>query len=522
MVCGKTNEQSTIEEFINLSPAPCETAAKMSRNFVDVAAKEKERARDLMIASQFCEQMATDLMAIAASTNSPNVLLKSVDSRGTPFLDVLIECAQKEVVSHPTIQKYLSDVWMGGIQWKTWKIVLLFLAFMFCPPVWVVFSLPLKHKYNKVPIFKFMSYLVSHFFFILLLILVVAIPIYPIYVSYSLMPNVCEWLLLAWLSGLLVAELTNPGDRTGYGWIKIFIIALSAASVLVHLCGFAFEGLDRYTCIYVRNQLLAFALLLCFFQLVDFLTFHHVFGPWSIIISSLVLDLVKFLVILLAFMCGFTFHMSAIYQPVYPAVPLNATLGDGDGNAGAIYLNPLEVFELLFFSLFGLVEPENLPPVSRSPVWSRDLIKGVFGMYLLVTLIVLINLLIAMMSDTYQRIQAQSDTEWKFGRAKLIRNMNKTSSTPAPINLLAKLFTYIRVLIKHKGKHFSHSVLLFLNGYLSSVWILIEQSVMVSGIADVFLEFVVDDWSHAVEFTNFGVLTTIGCLIIFLILLKIG
>ena len=38
----------------------------------------------------------------------------------------------------------------------------------------------------------------------------------------------------------------------------------------------------------------------------------------------------------------------------------------------------------------------------------------------------LINLLIAMMSDTYQRIQQQSDMEWKYGLAKLIRNMQKT------------------------------------------------------------------------------------------------
>ena len=47
--------------------------------------------------------------------------------------------------------------------------------------------------------------------------------------------------------------------------------------------------------------------------------------------------------------------------------------------------------------------------------------KAAFASYLLLTVIVLINLLIAMMSDTYQRIQQQSDIEWKFGLAKLIR-----------------------------------------------------------------------------------------------------
>jgi len=46
------------------------------------------------------------------------------------------------------------------------------------------------------------------------------------------------------------------------------------------------------------------------------------------------------------------------------------------------------------------------------------------------------------------------------------------------------------------------------------------------GIVDGFMGSVVHDWSCAVEFTNYGgptgALTTIGCLINFLILLKIG
>jgi hypothetical protein len=63
---------------------------------------------------------------------------------------------------------------------------------------------------------------------------------------------------------------------------------------------------------------------------------------------------------------------------------------------------------------------------------------------------VLINLLIAMMSDTYQRIQAQSDKEWKFGRAILIRQMNKRSATPSPINMLTKLYIVLKVAYRNK------------------------------------------------------------------------
>ncbi|KAG7170243.1 Transient-receptor-potential protein-like 3 [Homarus americanus] len=93
---------------------------------------------------------------------------------------------------------------------------------------------------------------------------------------------------------------------------------------------------------------------------------------------------------------------------------------------------------MLFFSLFGLVEPDYMLLYSH-PDWSQSLMKIVFGIYQMVTVVVLINLLIAMMSDTYQRIQAKSDTEWKFGLAKLIRNMSRTSGTPSPLNLLVKI-----------------------------------------------------------------------------------
>lgn len=71
------------------------------------------------------------------------------------------------------------ELWQGSLKWAGWRTMLLFMAFIFCPPVWIVFTLPLGHKYNKVPIIKFMSYLTSHVYLLLLLMLVGITPIYP-------------------------------------------------------------------------------------------------------------------------------------------------------------------------------------------------------------------------------------------------------------------------------------------------------------------------------------------------------
>lgn len=47
----------------------------------------------------------------------------------------------------------------------------------------------------------------------------------------------------------------------------------------------------------------------------DFLSFHHLFGPWAIIISSLMIDLGKFLTILMLFEFGFSMLVMAMNQP---------------------------------------------------------------------------------------------------------------------------------------------------------------------------------------------------------------
>lgn len=91
-------------------------------------------------------------------------------------------------------------------------------------------------------------------------------------------------------------------------------------------------------------------------------------------------------------------------------------------------MNPISSFELLFFAVFGQTTTEqtqtdkilNLPTRSQ-PLWTDVLFKVVFGIYMLVSVVVLINLLIAMMSDTYQRIQVSKSISriLKFGTLNL-------------------------------------------------------------------------------------------------------
>ncbi|XP_066571914.1 transient receptor potential cation channel, subfamily N, member 1 [Amia ocellicauda] len=450
MVCSKLNNNTVIEDFVLHSPAPLDTAVKLSRAFGLTALKEKERSMELLNAAKYCEGMATELLTVASGGKSAGYILRALDQRNTTMLDCLIEGQQKDVVAHPAVQKYLTEVWYGSLKWASWKIVLLFFCLLVCPPLWLLFSLPLKHKFNKIPIMKFMSHLVSHIFLLVLFILTIVYPpVNPIYLG-NLLPGWNEWLLLAWLSGMLVSELTHPGERAGLAWIRVLVLGFSAVAFFCHLLAFAFHSPDHFHCLFARNIFLAVAMTLSFVQFLEFLTFHHLFGPWAIIIRDLIKDLARFAVILVLFHTAFTMNLCAVYQPVYP-VDFSSGNGTADVNGTKIQ-TPLEISIKLFFALFGLIDPDSMPSLHRSPAFTGVITHFVFGIYLVVTVIVLVNLLIAMMSDTYQRIQAQSDTEWKFGRAVLIRDMNRKSGTPSPFNLFTNLFFYIKMLCKHGGK----------------------------------------------------------------------
>ncbi|CAD1480261.1 unnamed protein product, partial [Heterotrigona itama] len=117
-------------------------------------------------------------------------------------------------------------------------------------------------------------------------------------------------------------------------------------------------------------------------------------------------------------------------------------------------VNPIDITENLFFAIFGQKDTDDFTVSLKrkmQPNWTIYFFKISFSLYMLVSVIVLINLLIAMMTDTYQNIQSQSDIEWKYGLSKLIRKMQKTRTAPSPLNLITSWIPYIRKIFKNRS-----------------------------------------------------------------------
>ncbi|KAK3532457.1 hypothetical protein QTP86_018452, partial [Hemibagrus guttatus] len=179
MVCGKLNANIALEELVIYSAAPLATAVRLSRALSLESLRDKVRASDLQEAAKHCESMASTLLNLASTAERLNagMVLRAVDRQGFSMLDCLIEKRQKQVLSMDAVQMYLTEMWYNNKQWKSWEILLLFFCMLTCPLLWLALSLPKKDStFNRTPIVKFMSHLVSHIFLMAFIILTIVYP----------------------------------------------------------------------------------------------------------------------------------------------------------------------------------------------------------------------------------------------------------------------------------------------------------------------------------------------------------
>ena len=118
-----------------------------------------------------------------------------------------------------------------------------------------------------------------------------------------------------WYIGLLLDRITNPGTKGGLSWVKTVLVLLGIASAIIHGVAF-FLGQEYWSLIvYIRNLSFGFSLLFATILILDFLSFHHLFGPWAIIIGELLLDVGKFVVVLSLFIIGYSLLFSSMNVP---------------------------------------------------------------------------------------------------------------------------------------------------------------------------------------------------------------
>ncbi|KAI1289381.1 Transient receptor potential-gamma protein [Halotydeus destructor] len=407
-----------------------------------------------------------------------------------------IDFKQKRFVAHPNVQQLLGSVWFQGMpgfrrRGPVGQAMEVFLIALQLPILALSLILVPNSKIGKKarkPFVKFITYSASHLLFLTLLIIesqriehIIVEELGPeftpdwLWKSHNMgrgkPPSLTEWAIIVYVIGFIWQEtiqLWGDGFRNYckdlwnlvdfltncfyVNWLLLRSLSIYQVWILegndLELSNRPREDWDTYDPLLISEGMFGAANIFSFMKLVNVFSVHPHLGPLQISLGRMVFDILKFLFIytwvVFAFGCGMNdllwYYAQRDKERCLEGHTMNISALDQEHSCDIYrrFSNLFETSQTLFWASFGLVDLNNFE-MSGIKEFTRFWGLVMFGGYSIINVVVLLNLLIAMMSDSYQVISASRDTEWKFARSKLwIKYFDEDTQVPPPFNLLPR------------------------------------------------------------------------------------
>jgi len=431
------------------------------------------------------------------------------DSMKLKRLELAIDYKQKTFVAHANVQQLLAALWYSGLpgfrrlpaMQKLCQLVKLVLLFPLYCVQYMLFPDLESSKRSRTPFMKFVLHSASYLFFLLMLILF-SVRFEELFVFYlgtenmrrnlaeSLkrprgnLPTPIEWIILLYVFGFIfeeIKEIKRDGIkiyfRNMWNILDVMRDGLYLMTMLLRIFAYIqqtieiskdpqsafvpredWHGFDPQL---ISEGLFSAANVLSALKLVHIFSINPYLGPLQISLGRMVMDIVKFffiyVLVLFAFACGLTqllWYFNDIEKQKCYSLP--GGMADWSKNGDACmkwrrFHNLFEASQTLFWAGFGMIGLDDFE-LTGAGGYTRFWSMLMFGAYSVINIIVLLNLLIAMMSNSYSFIVEHADTEWKFARTKLWMSFFEERCTlPPPFNIFPNV-KFIKSLFSRKPK----------------------------------------------------------------------
>uniref|UniRef100_A0A094ZMW8 Transient-receptor-potential-like protein n=1 Tax=Schistosoma haematobium TaxID=6185 RepID=A0A094ZMW8_SCHHA len=418
-------------------------------------------------------------------------------------------------VAHPHCQHLLTTLWYDQLPgWrKRHPFTKLFLCFCFIIALPILAPTYLIHPHGCVgqlmrsPLIKFINHSASFAIFIFLLLIASTDTLTKTDLQRRSEirgpdPNVIEMLILWWVIGFVWSEMKQIWEeglkayvRQWWNWLDFLMLGLYLTTVALRVVAVILRKTNQYgTEPLPRNQwpetdptllsealfsiahIFSFARIIFLFQ-DQVVTYYisiagekhkgdekHMIGSYlngnrniNPAKSSQNDVITRRMKIISSFACGL--HQLYYYY-----------LSNEEDNRPRAFSSLVSSYRTLFWHLFGSSQSGNFEVTfvnktsgerERMESARNTMVVGeiLLLIYHAMAIIVLVNMLIAMMSNSFQTIQNHADTEWKFARSKLwVGYFDEGSTLPPPLNtiispksiirFLCGIFHFITLLIK--------------------------------------------------------------------------
>ncbi|XP_017131327.1 transient receptor potential protein [Drosophila elegans] len=408
-------------------------------------------------------------------------------------LKLAIRYKQKTFVAHPNVQQLLAAIWYDGLPGFRRKqasqqlldVVKLGCSFPIYSLKYILAPDSEGAKFMRKPFVKFITHSCSYMFFLMLLgaasLRVVQITFELLAFPWMLtmledwrkhergsLPGPIELAIITYIMALIFEELKclysdglfeyimdlwNIVDYISNMFYVTWILCRATAWVIVHR-DLWFRGIDPYfprehwhpfDPMLLSEGAFAAGMVFSYLKLVHIFSINPHLGPLQVSLGRMIIDIIKFFfiytLVLFAFGCGLNqllwYYAELEKNKCYHLHPDVADFDDQE-KACTIwrrFSNLFETSQSLFWASFGLVDLVSFD-LAGIKSFTRFWALLMFGSYSVINIIVLLNMLIAMMSNSYQIISERADTEWKFARSQLWMSYFEDGGTiPPPFNL---------------------------------------------------------------------------------------
>uniref|UniRef100_A0A8C6FQ25 Transient receptor potential cation channel subfamily C member 4 n=1 Tax=Moschus moschiferus TaxID=68415 RepID=A0A8C6FQ25_MOSMO len=364
---------------------------------------------------------------------------------------------EKQFVAQPNCQQLLASRWYDefpGWRRRHWavKMVTCFIVGLLFPVFSVCYLIAPKSPlglFIRKPFIKFICHTASYLTFLFLLLLASQ------HIDRSDLnrqgppPTIVEWMILPWVLGFIWGEIKQMWDgglqdyiHDWWNLMDFVMNSLYLATISLKIVAFVKysalnprDSWDMWHPTLVAEALFAIANIFSSLRLISLFTANSHLGPLQISLGRMLLDILKFLfiycLVLLAFANGL--NQLYFYYEETKGLSCKGIRCEKQNNA---FSTLFETLQSLFWSIFGLINL-YVTNVKAQHEFTEFVGATMFGTYNVISLVVLLNMLIAMMNNSYQLIADHADIEWKFARTKLWMSYFEEGGTlPTPFNVI--------------------------------------------------------------------------------------
>ncbi|XP_054709431.1 short transient receptor potential channel 4-like [Uloborus diversus] len=459
---------------------PILAAFQLSQELDNLSLELAENQKEYRELSNQCRRFAADMLHQCRNTEEVQTVLIQkrgfTDPRPHQFsrLHLAVELQQKEFVTHASCQQVLRSMWVDSLgSWYSWPLrwraLHVLKHVLFTPFISVAFIIIPKSQIIRplrVPLNRFIYSATSYLFFLCLLMVTLlndrrhdvrspvswtegAVCLCVLGHSWDIITNMISvgvsHYFRSWWS-VYDTILFSLFLITEIMWFSVFILNFFHPTITNSSrdCWEWYHPILLGEGIYATASIMAFCRLMIWFQV------NSRLGPLGTSVKEMIVNVAQFFMLFFIIMLAFATGLNSIYKN-YKEDP-SMGVEESDDNNGerqpSDFVTLRSTFKTLFWAIFGMGEPDfaQIVVASRNEsepkehLFTEGVGYSLWGFYHMVTVVVLLNMLIAMMTESYQNIQTNADMEWKFACSTLwLTVLDNHSVVPPPFNLVPSM-----------------------------------------------------------------------------------